>query len=301
MENRTKQVKRTACTIGACFIWLILLSLLLPASGFCKSILWKSTKDGHTLYLMGSIHVLKESHYPLPQALETAYKNSDVIAFEIDIAESESVATQQLFLRQGMLQNSQTLQEQISKETYNTLEQYLATIQLSPNLFSKMKPPLCAMAITIMEMQRLGFDAKYGLDRYFNKKALADHKKTAALETIEFQVNLFFNQSLAQQELFLKQTLKEMSLIKGIMQQMEEAWMKGDAATLHSILFASLAEFPEFHEQLLLQRNRNWLRKIKQIHAENQTTLVVVGAAHLVGEGSVVDLLEEQGYNFEQL
>jgi uncharacterized protein YbaP (TraB family) len=301
VENRKQQLKKHIHPVWICLIWLILISLLLPGSSFGKSILWKSEKDGHTLYLMGSIHVLKQSNYPLAQAMEDAYLNSDLIAFEVDIAESESVATQQLFLQHGMFHNGQTLQKNISPETFQDLRQYLATIQLSPNLFNRMKPPLCAMTITIMEMQHLGFDAQYGLDRYFNSKAQADGKKTDALETIEFQVKLFFDQSRSQQELFLKQTLTEMKQLKDIMKKMETAWLTGNTADLSSILLASFADFPEFQEQLLLQRNRNWIPKIIQLHNHNQSTLIIVGAAHLVGEGSIIELLTNQGYIFKQL
>ena len=301
MENKKQLLEKHFRPITICFIGLIIISLLLPSISFGKSILWKSEHNGHTLYLMGSIHVLKQNNYPLAPAMEIAYRDSDVVAFEVDIAESESVATQQLFLQHGMFHNGQTLQDNISKKTFQNLQQYLTTIQLNPSLFNSMKPPLCAMTITIMEMQRLGFDAQYGLDRYFNRKARNEGKKTDALETIEFQVKLFFDQSPSQQELFLKQTLTEMKELKSIMQKMEIAWVTGNTIHLSSLLLESFTNFPEFYEQLLLQRNRNWIPKIKQLHAQNRSSLIIIGAAHLVGKGSVIELLTNQGYKLEQL
>ncbi len=295
MENRTKQLNKIYV------LWVLIFTLLVPATCFAQSILWKSEKAGHTLYLMGSIHLLKASHYPLAHAMEAAYSASDVVAFEVDISESESMATQQIFLRKGMFQDGQTLQSSLSTETYQELEHYLATIQLSPKMFNRMKPPLCAMTITIMEMQRLGFDALYGLDKYFSDKAILDGKNLDSFETIAFQLNLFFDQSKDEQELFIKQTLSEIALMKETMSKLDTAWLTGDTETLHSILFESFEDFPEFHERLLLERNRNWISKIKQLHNQNKTTLIVVGAAHLVGAGSVRELLEAEGYRFEQL
>lgn len=139
------------------------------------------------------------------------------------------------------------------------------------------------------------------MDKYFSEKAKKDGKQTAALETLGFQVKLFFDMNRKEQELFLSQTLTEMALMQSIMTGMEQAWVRGDGPALHAILYESFTEFPEFYDRLLLQRNRNWLPKIKTIHKEQHTALIVVGAAHLVGEGSVIDLLEQQGYVFEQL
>ena len=301
MENRKRLLSRPAQKTCHWLICCIILVLCLTGTSVAKSILWKAEQGDHTLYIMGSVHVLKASHYPLAPALEDAYSASDTIAFEVDISESESPATAQLFMNQGMYQNGQILQDNISAQTLKELQQYLATIQISANMFKRMKPPLCAMTISMMEMQRLGFEPKYGLDTYFSKKAQQDGKKMAALETIDFQIKLFFDQSPADQELFLKQTLAEMSLMQGIMSQMAAAWLTGDTETLHTLFFESFADFPEFYDRLLLQRNQNWISKIMALNRANETTLIIVGAAHLVGKGSVIDLLKQRGYSFRQL
>lgn len=301
MEKRKIKPRPACLSIGYFLAWFILLVLTTPTTALSQSTLWKSNKDGHVLYLMGSVHVLKKSNYPLAHALEAAYTASDVVAFEVDMAEMESDAAQQLFLQHGIFHNGQTLEQSLTPETFNDLKKYLSTMKLSPNLFARMKPPLCAMTLTIMEMQRLGFDAQYGLDRYFSQKALADGKKMESLETVEFQVNLFFEQTAEEQEIFLKQTLREISLLGDMMPEMEKAWLQGNPAALNSISDDSLGAFPKFRERFLLQRNRNWLTKIKQLHQQNQTTLIIVGAAHLVGEGSVRELLARQGYQFKQL
>ena len=57
---------------------------------------------------------------------------------------------------------------------------------------------------------------------------------------------------------------------------------------------------PEIRERLLVERNRNWIPHIEKCLKSDEKCFVVVGAAHLVGPDSVVDLLQKAGYKVEQ-
>ena len=81
---------------------------------------------------------------------------------------------------------------------------------------------------------------------------------------------------------------------------MEKAWKSGDSQGLHSIMNQSFADHPKQYERLVLQRNKNWLPVLEKILKENELTLVVVGAGHLVGPQSVVELLKNKGYKVVQ-
>jgi uncharacterized protein YbaP (TraB family) len=60
-------------------------------------------------------------------------------------------------------------------------------------------------------------------------------------------------------------------------------------------------EYPDLYRPLTVDRNRKWLPRIEQLLNERQDYLVVVGALHLVGRQSVIDLLERKGYKVKQL
>ena len=78
------------------------------------------------------------------------------------------------------------------------------------------------------------------------------------------------------------------------------AWRTGDTSTLEKLLAEGTEEAPEIRERLLVERNRNWIPHIEQCLAADDKCFVVVGAAHLVGPDSVVDLLQKAGYKVEQ-
>jgi hypothetical protein len=283
---------------------LLLLPLFLllgPHWVGAASTLWQGERHGRTLFLMGSIHVLQAGHYPLPAAMEDAFQQSDLVIFEIDQQEMASAASQALLQAKGIYPPPDSLQQNIAPATFADLKKHLDRLKLPVALFQTMKPAYCALVLTMMEFQRLGFDAQYGLDSYFADKARRHHKKMAALETTEFQINLFFDLTAEDQEKFLRQTLLEVDTFARESERMSLAWQQGEVQTLHELMTASFRGFPDLYEKLIVRRNKTWQPLIAKMAAQHQTVLVVVGAGHLVGPHSLLRLLEKQGYRFKQL
>lgn len=265
------------------------------------SILWEGERQGKILFLMGSIHVLQAGHYPLPAAMEDAFGQSDLVVFEIDQQEMASPASQALLQAKGIYPQHDSLQQNIAPATFADLKKHLDRLKLPVALFQTMKPAYCALVLTMMEFQRQGFDAQYGLDQYFADKARRHNKKVAALESTEFQINLFFDLTTRDQEKFLRQTLLEVDTFAQESEKMSRAWQQGEEKTLHELMTASFRGFPDLYEKLIVRRNKTWLPLITEMAAQHETVLVVVGAGHLVGPHSLLRLMEQQGYRFRQL
>jgi uncharacterized protein YbaP (TraB family) len=62
----------------------------------------------------------------------------------------------------------------------------------------------------------------------------------------------------------------------------------------------SFNDHPAIRDRLLIQRNKNWTSQIEALMKENKNVLVIVGAGHLVGPDSVVDLLKKKGLSVKQ-
>jgi uncharacterized protein YbaP (TraB family) len=103
------------------------------------------------------------------------------------------------------------------------------------------------------------------------------------------------------QEESLLQTLKELEQFETEFEQIVRAWAAGQEKQLRDLLLDNFKEYPDIYAKLISERNRNWLPKIQR-HLQGTTkTLVVVGAAHLVGPDGIVELLKRHGYSVEQL
>src|SRR6185503_19674503 len=87
-----------------------------PASA--RDFLWRVTGNTGTVYLVGSVHMLTQDFYPLSKTLDDAFKESDLLVEETDLAELLAPQAQLLMLSRGMLPSGQSLDKVITPETF---------------------------------------------------------------------------------------------------------------------------------------------------------------------------------------
>lgn len=266
-----------------------------------KSMLWEVSSKTATIYLQGSIHVLKAEHYPLAPEIEAAYKKSQVVGFEVDIAEMNSPSTQMLVMQKGMLANGETLSKQLSPRTLKTATKKASEMGLSFMMFERFKPWMFNMTLTMMKYQQLGFNQKHGVDQYFYSKAKKDGKQTIALETLEYQLSVFDELSKENADEFTLQTMQELDKLESAMNTMITSWKTGNADVMNNTIIRELHKFPDVYNALFVKRNNNWVKKINRYLQRKQTCMFVVGSGHLVGKDSVVAKLKQLGYKVKQL
>ena len=266
-----------------------------------KAFLWSLKTDKATIYLLGSFHLLKSEAYPLDKNMEAAYRDCQKIVFEADIDGVNAPEFQSRMLSQGLYPEGQTIEQNISKETYGLLEKRLSEVGLTTAQVTRFKPWFCALTLVVLELKKMGFDPQYGLDRYFFKKAQKDGKEMLFLETLEFQMALFSELGSVEAEALLRQTLKDLDVVETMLPDMVGAWETGDTARLESIMAISFKDYPDIYDRFIVQRNRAWAGTIEQLLAQGGTSLVVVGAGHLTGPENLLQLLQNKGYAIEQI
>ena len=265
-----------------------------------KNCLWTVNTESNKIYLLGSLHLLKPNAYPLAAAIEKAYADSRVIIFETDIAALQSLAVQAKLLELGLYPAGQNLFQNLDGSTRQKLEKKMGEIGLPLEQFSQFKPWFVALTLTTLELQRMGFNPAYGIDLYFFNKASADGKEIDYLEPAEFQINLLGNMAEQDQYDFLNQALNDLEVVNELSGDLVDSWKDGDADKLHALLSKSFNDYPHLHHRLLIQRNKNWVEHIEDAMRKNKNVFFVVGAGHLVGPESVVDLLKNKGYQVKQ-
>jgi len=266
-----------------------------------KTFAWKATGKGGTIYLMGSIHVMSESFYPLNPALEAAFKDSDLLVEEVDLAEMLDPMAQMNILTRGMLPSNQSLDKVLSPATLAMVQKATGDLGTAGGPLMRFKPWMLAITLQGMELMKAGFDPALGLDQHFYDQAKAEAKPVQGLETVEYQISRFDTMTMEQQDRMLAETLKELATETATVNKLGDAWKAGDVPAIERIALADLKSDPLMYQRLLVERNKNWMPKIEALFARKGHALVVVGAAHLVGPDGLIAMLKARGYTVEQL
>ncbi|MGB7948678.1 MAG: TraB/GumN family protein [Candidatus Binatia bacterium] len=290
--------------IGRGFRCLLLVGFFVlvgQAAAEDKSFLWKVESDKSPVYILGSVHFLKKDNYPLKAAIETAFDNTRKLVLEIDLKSADAATVQRITLEKGINRDGTSLQQNVSPDTYSLAEKRAKELGIDIRALGPLKPWLVALTMTSLQLQKLGFDPNAGVDRYLAARAMKSGKTMAALETVAFQIGLMDQLPQRDQESMLRQSLAEMDRLENSLDRIIRSWITGDVASLEALLLSAMREYPAVHQKIIVDRNRRWLPQIETIIEHGDPTLVVVGAAHLVGKDGVIELLKSRGYRVEQM
>jgi uncharacterized protein YbaP (TraB family) len=251
------------------------------------------------MWLLGSVHYLREADHPLPPVIDELYGSADTIVMEIDLDDIDPARSQTEFLSAAMLARDTTLPEVLSPETYALAKAHAGALGIDLALLEHFEPWLVAITMLDLGVARLGFRAEHGVEQYLLGKARLDRKQVLGLEALATQIAIFDRLSADQQEALLEQTLAEIDSADDVMNEMVAAWRSGKLDELSTTLMEDFAQFPELYSTLVVDRNARWIETLEALLETPERHLVVVGALHLVGEHNVVDLLAARGHVVE--
>lgn len=267
-----------------------------------KSFLWKVQSTGSTVYLLGSIHFMREGVYPLNQTIENAFESSDKLVVEANINDLGNLDLKTLADR-AFYRNDDHVEKHVSQETYRLIKKESNALGMPIELLRMQKPWFLALSFQAMELVRLGYSPELGVDYHFLSKAQGK-KKILELESLEEQLKLLSGFSEREQEHFLIYTLETLSSMDRQVGNMVRSWTSGDAQAMESALADALPPDPSLApvvQKLFDERNVKMLAKIEGYLNSNGSYFVIVGAGHLVGKRGLVELLKSKGYAVEQL
>ncbi len=287
--------------------WLPVLVLLLagsPASaaenGHPLS-MWQIDGASNSIYLLGSIHMLREKDHPIPSAIYAAYAQAEALIMEIDMDDIDPVAEQALATELGLIQDGRALPDLMGPELYAEAESLAQELQIPLKLLKKSEPWYAAINVEMMMLMRIGFNPTHGVEFHLSEFAKRDNKEISGLETTRQQLEILDNLSLESQREMLIQTMSDSTELTKIMDEMINAWFYGDIEFLEKNLLADMQDLEELHEAIVVDRNRNWVEKIQDLLEEKDDYLIIVGVLHLVGEEGVPQLLSQRGHEVTQL
>jgi uncharacterized protein YbaP (TraB family) len=281
----------------------LLCGLLLCVTAHADSALhslWELHGKHNTVYLLGSIHVLRPSDYPLPPAVLEAYGNCKSVLMEVNLDEIGSEQVQSEMLASATLPEGRTLPDVLGKERYAHASALAREAGVDLSMFDQFAPWFAAEAISQLQLSQLGFRPESGVEMYFMEKARNDGKSVAGLETVHDQISLFQNMSLDTQAEYLVSSLEQAHDLPTEVDSMVRAWQRGDTRWFADEMRSELGRDARLYDSVLSARNRKWLPKIEALLDGDKNYLVIVGTGHLVGRDSVIDLLKKDGIGAAQ-
>lgn len=269
-----------------------------------KPLLWKVSDADNSLYLLGSIHVLKPGDYPLSTDIDAALDDAEHVMFEVDL-QTMTVPDNLAKMQQTMMaSDGKTLSARLSPEARTQLETMLKAGGASLDQVDPLDPWAMNLSMAIGVMQAMGFQSDVGVDKHIDRRARAAGKSLGALETLGDQFAALDAGPMEEQVKGLEEFLADPKKTVAQLDQLHSAWLTGDMQTLDQTLRAEFeAESPETYRIINVARNDRWIPLLEarlQQH-KSDDTLAVVGAMHLLGADGVIEKLRARGYIVERV
>lgn len=252
--------------------------------------LWLVKDEDTTVYLFGTVHVLKPGMRWFDEGVRDAFDASDEVVLEIARPDPQAIAalTAQLGARGG---------PPFAPEVDAAAQK----LGMARGEIDKMEPWLAALTLSRLAVVRAGYDSAEGVEAALSEAAGDLGKPVKALESVRGQLMLFDGLSGAAQSAMLDATVKELPGAGKRLERFVQAWGAGDAETVGAEMNRVAQASPELAEALIARRNARWAEWVAARMAQPGTVFVAVGAGHLAGKDSVQALLAEKGLKAERV
>lgn len=294
-------------SLGQRIAWGLLMALILWRAAAVQAAerlyLWEVKGPAASVYLFGSVHLCRADCFPLPEKVVAAFERAHFLAVELDPARP---GVQEAMLLRSLYGNGDSLERHVSEALVQDLRAASARLGVPAEALLKMKPWMAGTTLTVLGALRAGYQAEQGIDVWFLERARAGNKTVVELESVDQQVASLESLSRADQELMLAQALH---LVRGdglpaYLDGLLGAWRVGNGDALYRLSQGGIDD-PAAAERvlnaMLVERNRAMVQRIVRLMATRRPGFVVVGALHLAGGDSIVDLLRARGYEVRQV
>ena len=282
---------------------LLLLSFLLAAvsPATAAPLLYRVGDADTTVWLLGSVHALTAADYPLDARIENAYANAERVVLEVSPGELDPAHISQVALPLATYPDGQQLADAFTPSEYASLRNHFETFGLDIRQLRNFEPWFVGLQVFALHLAQSDYVSGNGVDQHFASRALADGKLSAGLETAAEQLGFFDALPAETQKAFLLESIGDSSDFASELDAIITAWRQGDEAALTTLAEAEFGGDAGLRDALLVERNRRWLPQIEELLRAEGDSLVIVGTLHLVGDESVVKLLENEGYEVKKV
>ena len=277
-------------------------------------LLYKVTgENGGTVWLFGSIHVGIDEMYPFPDYVLDAYNEADALAVECDVIALQKDMELMTELVQMMLYlDGSTISDHISPELYDAAVAIMEENDSYMKILDYYLPVMWYSTIETFTYENYGYDSNIGIDMTLLNMAKDEDKPILEVESARFQYEMLSSFSPELQEILLQEAVagynspENKETLDGLL----KAWCDGDTDSLLLYLneeadpdtdSETLKLIEEFTFAMETDRNIAMADYAENIIKGEDKVFICVGMAHILGDGAMVDLLQQRGYTVERI
>lgn len=264
-----------------------------PAEGDGPA-LWVIKDADSTLYLFGTVHLLRPTTGWGTARIDAAFDSADTLVLEISNPDDQAALIP--LVQQHGISPTRPLSSLLDAGEIAALDAAAREIGLSAAQMDPFRPWFAALTLAVAPLEKAGYDPASGVELILKARADAAGKPVTGFETIDEQVRILAGFPEDAQLAFLRSTLEGYENATVELDRLVEAWAAGDVEAIESIGVEPMREDgEELYQALLVRRNTNWADQIQTMLEGSGTAFIAVGSAHLVGDDSVQEILEQRG------
>lgn len=282
---------------------LAVIASVLGGPALAQPAMWAVKDADSTIYMLGTIHLLRPETQWRTDKLETAIAEAKELWLELPTTDAAAMAGEMMPLvaRYG-LSPGKPLSKSLTPEELKTLDQAARLAGLSGAQLNAFRPWFAALTISNAAVTRAGYDPLSGVDSKIEKAFAERGIKPKGLETAELQIKVFAGMTPEQELRYLRETIEEYQEAPTELDSMVDQWSRADLPAMEQMFVTEMkVEEPDLYAALLTNRNASWVTQIEGILAGSGVSFMAVGTAHLIGPDSVIAMLAARGVKAERV
>ena len=256
--------------------------------------MWHVSHNASDLYLLGSFHLLPRGIKWYGEPIEMAFEGADELVVESIDSPEEARRAMMLLEEKALLPEGKSLADYLEPGTVEKLMESADLLGLDRERVSRTQPWFLTILFVYEGMTQSGIQKEYGVDHLFEQAAMRREMKISGLETMSEALNSLASQPLRVQFQRLEESMNKDDQNSVSLAALFRAWAFGDEKAIAKLMREELSA--EEYRRVLVERNSRWLPRVEQHLSQPKQTMVVVGAAHLVGKRSLIAMLRSKGY-----
>jgi uncharacterized protein YbaP (TraB family) len=252
--------------------------------------LWAVRDADTTIYLFGTVHMLKADVRWFEGDVKAAFDSADTLVIEVSQDDPAKLAA--AFARLAASDGGPPVSQSLTPKQSARYAAALKTYHIPAEAMDRVDPWLVAINPSVAPLMQLGYQQDLGADKVLEQAARQSGKTVVGLESAEEQLGIFDALPRTVQIDYLNATIEGLPEAEKEFATLIRNWSRGRADALAKQMNESLKDTPELAKPLLLDRNARWAAWIEKRMDQPGTVFIAVGAGHLAGKGSVIELLK---------